>query len=554
MPDAMNNYMKYKIYLLLLFCVTCAFSQQMPLKDQRLFRLKVYYAMEEYEKCASLYDNSDESRFRNLFESGEKEIYCDLLGISTAEKLSVNDYIGTVVEKDRAVEISIHNVNFGPIYESNGRWCLDVFFDKEMRYYDNKDIPLSSKDYYGSFYNLVATFMLNDKGQAKIVELKGRVGSEKKPLPESYFAIERTKIKDKDGNELKDEDGKFVYDPRDMYVLCNGYSLDFMNVSELDYALVSASIDTVKFVYTADNDIRVKPFVAGNSKDLYSLKYTPIRWRMKLHYGLSLLDNYNIKTELGDISANSFSNEFAVDFGFIFPTKGKFKVGLYTGVGMAMNKFDMSLSEWNYSVKTFGSADIDSDPYTRYYSLKNVKQAFTSKDISVPLYIDLEYRFSKWFSLYADVGAKAYFNIDYSTTAFNGEYSVYGIYEKYDNLRLDYLSGINGFTNEGVLGVENLKTVVPEFETASFDVFGGIGFRVGITGFLQFDCSLSYQMGLNDYLQLVSNPIGSTYSMNDAHVMYSAKDDKEFVRSMLEAVTSFKRQTLKLNLGLLFKF
>lgn len=543
----MKNYIRYIICSLSILCFSTSYAQELSWRDKRLLKLAVYNAVEDYEINGSLSDENSKEKFVRLFESANLQIYNDLLGVSTATTLSVFDYIKCVEEKLNYFNFRIRNINIGDFYEKDGRWFVDVTFDKEVESYNKNDIPLFSKAYYGTDYSMSVTYVCKGNNEVGIVVLNGEMKSDVAPLPEEFFAIERSKVNDKDGNEIPN--------PRDLEVLYNGNRLNFMKILESNYALLPGTIKKEKLSYPSDNDINVKYVSVNNSHGLFYLKYRPTHWRLKLRSDFTLGDYYNFDIEhKDDIVTKSSSNEFALELGYVFPSSKKLKVGLFFGAGIAMNKFELGFDSWDYSSLTNGSADVDGDKYTRHYSLKNFKQEYSTMDVMAPVYLDFEYRFSKWFSMYVDLGAKAYYNLESEVGTLYGEYSTYGVYSQYDNLLLDYQSGINGFTDNGVLGDGNIINKVLEPEEFTFDAFGSLGFRVGITKNLQLGCGATYQMGLTEYFTNAVNTIGMSNQQENVLVMYSTAQNKEIVRSMIDAASSVKRQTLKLNVGLTLKF
>lgn len=553
----MEKYIKYIICSLSLIHFCPLHAQELSWSEQRNFRLSIYNAMESYEYNASLLDETESDTFASLFESGNTRIYNDLLGVSTEPTLTVYEYIRNLEKNTRTRSVIIKNVNIGNLYFNNDRWQADVTFDKETRYYKN-GLPIYSKAYYGTEYKMVATFMLDidseetsevnseETSEVKIVSLTGEIKSDKAPLPDEYFAVRRSIIKDKNGNEIPD--------PRDLNAIWNDNKFDFMSISEVEFAFVPTTIENVKFQYHRDNDIDVKPIAVEGSKDMYYLRYKPSHWRLKVRSDFTTGDHYKFEIYNDKIETKSESNEFALELGYVIPSSKKLKVGLFFGAGIAVNKFEMALDSWDYSSKTIGSADIDGDAYTRYYSLNNIKQEYSTTDVTSLVYLDFERRFSKWFSMYLDLGAKGYYNINAEHGAFSADYSTYGVYTKYDNLKLDYRSGINGFTEAGKLDSENLSADELKPEEFTYDAFGSLGFRIGITRWLQLDCGATYQMGMTEYIKRTDNILGKSTNPNDVFVMYSASQNKENVRSMIEAATSVKRESLKVNVGIILKF
>ena len=543
----MEKYIKYIIWSLSLVCFSTSYAQKLSWKEQRLFRLGIYNAIESYEMFASLYDENLKDGFASLFESGNTRIYNDQLGISTEPTLTVNEYIKNFEDKVEIINhVNVRNIRIGNLYLENDRWQADVAFDKNIGYFTKSGLPISSKAYYGADYKMIATFALGNDGEVRIVSLKGEMESDRAPLPDDYFAVKRSIIKDKNGNEIPN--------PRDLNAIWNDNKFDFMSISEIEYAFVPMTIEDVKFQYQRDNDIYVKPIAVEGSKDMYYLRYEPAHWRLKVRSDFTTGNHYMFEIGNDKIETKSESNEFALELGYVIPSSKKLKVGLFFGAGIALNKFEMALDSWNYSSTTTGSADIDGDAYTRYYFLNNIKQEYSTTDVMSLVYLDFERRFSKWFSMYLDLGAKGYYNINAEHGAFSADYSTYGVYTKYDNLKLDYRSGINGFTEAGKLDSENLSADELKPEEFTYDAFGSLGFRIGITRWLQLDCGATYQMGMAEYIKRTDNILGKSTNPNDVLVMYSASQNKENVRSMIEAATSVKRESLKVNVGIILKF
>lgn len=540
----MKNYIKYIIWSLSLICFSASYAQKMPIGEQRLFNLSIYNAIEDYEKYGDMFDEREARYFKRIFASGDVMVYNDLLGLSLEKSLNVDKYVETLTDNADLVDIVIKNVQFGPVYYDGDIWKVDVTFNKTISYHNNDGIRLSSTVHYGAEYNMSATFAWDRQSKrAKLVAMNGDIDSEEEPLPLEYIAIERAYVEDKEGNKELDN--------RDLEVLCNDKNLKFIEV--YNQAVLPYTIENTKFVYPYDNDINVKPILVKDMNSIYYLRYRPTHWRTKLHFESSLQDHYNIEMATDKFNVTSSSNEFAVDFGYVFPSSTKLKTGLFLGVGAAMNNIKFDSESFDYYTETDGKADIDGDTYTRYYSLKDVKQEFSTLDIVIPFYVDLEYRFSQWFSMYMDLGAKAYLNMEATMEHFEGKYSTYGVYSKYDNLMLDERSGINGFTNNGVLSEENLVNELTP-ESFSIDAFGSLGFRATIVKGLQLNCGVSYQMGLNDYVAPYENAVDGSKFLGNALVNYTAADNRENIRNLVEAATSIKRQSLKLNVGLILKF
>ena len=69
-------------------------------------------------------------------------------------------------------------------------------------------------------------------------------------------------------------------------------------------------------------------------------------------------------------------------------------------------------------------------------------------DLTIPVYVDFNFQFSKIVHMYIDLGAKLHMNMSNKIDKAEGKAYVYGIYPQYDNLRMDEHWGYNGFGNQ----------------------------------------------------------------------------------------------------------
>ena len=539
-----------------------SFAQNMPTSEERKFNLQVFHAMNRLNEYSKINKNNSADDFVRMFDKEATMIYNDLLGLSAADRLTVEEYADILKSQALNVKVICKNVCKDSIYRtSGGEWRMVVSFNKEISYKNKCGIYFSSNSYYKSDHKMKATFAWDAKSQkVKIVALDGSMNGVRQPLGDEFFVLRADIIPNKSQNKTsegsKSPQTARTYDPRLAYVTINGKDSIELD-STYNQAIIASSINKAKFKYKNDADVRVKAVPADEEGcNIYKLKFSPTRWRIKAYTELAIGETYNVEIESDMFEISSKGQEYGLEFGYICPSSAKTKFGIFLGAGLSESELTFGVGEMSYSYTSEnGAADIDGDDYTRYYKISNMAQTITFKDVFVPFYFNFDRRFGKYFSMYLDLGAKAYFNLEADASDFTAKYTTYGKYEKYDNLTLDYRSGINGFTNNGVLNAENLIQPTLELEPFSLDAFGRLGFRIALAKWLLLDCSAGYQMNVIENMTLSEKTMQTNMRHDDnAIVKYLASSDTEYVSNLLDYAKSAKRQGIKLNIGLMFKF
>jgi len=511
-------------------------AQSLSVADEYKLNQDALQTIEQYEMCASLYDKSASVDFMLLFDDPNLPIFNDLMGLYAGKEITVKDYVDVLSSKAQATSIVIKNIKKGKPFYQDGEWLINITFDKEMTYANKCDILFSSKDYYEADYHYFATLAwVEDERRCSIRSLKGQNGSNKS-FPDSYSILLHT----------EDRDNQITY-------IDGGKSKNVV-FNRFDQALLPYH---PSFQYP-DYDITVKVIEENPECNLISLRYKPRHWRIKLHYDYSVNDFYNVDFGTDLMSKKMSSNEFGCDFGYILPTNGALKLGLFSGLGLAQNSIDLSQDNMAFNYDDSGSGDIDGDAYVRYYSLSQIKNNVKIVDAYVPFYLDFDYRCAEQYSIYVDLGAKVFLNLKNEASDYSANYSVFGHYKQYDDLFLYESSGINGFKdrNSGVLTSSNVAN--PEFpiKKISFDAFGALGVRVKLAPWLLLDLSVVYQKSMASLLQETSSikyQKGTTTSM-DSPVTYDANTGLESVKSCSDYLIDLNRSQLKISSGLVIKF
>lgn len=491
-----------------------AAAQGLSLNEEHRLNLDVLRMLETYEATVGLRNNDDAATFSALFPDENLMIYNDLLGISDVPELSVAEYVTRMRRSANSPIITLRNVRKNGIEDAGDKWIVSLLFDKEVRYTNRCGAILSSRGYYGTDYNMEVRISRDkNTGVCTIESLTGNINSNQPPLGEDFVILE-------------------YRDPRDRKVTNNGEPIVF---NTFDQAFL-ASPYNLKFY---DDDANMKVNNPDPACNKLNLSYHPLRWRLKAHYDLSLGDYYNLGELPSGMNATSSGSEFGLDFGYIFPSKGKFKVGLFFGVGMASS--NLTLTQSNGSFKSYDT-DIDGDNYTRVSEVSNVEEKYKLQNLLVPLYFDFEYRFHSYVSAFFRLGAKAYVNMGSKSDGISGSIATYGVYSQYGDLVIteDYM---NGFGTHDLSGIPFSSEAT--FPTASMDAFAGLGVRSKIYGPLSVEVGVNYQFGLTDAMNVNWDTSGNFVGVHG---------DNLHLVDLSSQLAQMKRSGLRLNIGLILKF
>lgn len=531
--------MKKNIVNIIIMFVQALFSSQIVCAQQNNIALQrrivdeAISTIEDYETYATISDDEIRYSFVELFVNEEAPVYNDLLGLSTRNTLSVSEYSQLLSEGPHNKNALISNLKKEKIWNENGEWKVLISFDKTIAYSDRCGVYFSNQEFYDKEYRLEATLIYDDRvNKCKIEEIKGSIDSPNR-LPEKYFVFK-------------------TEDDRDTRLSYNGTRLSFNSYGQ---TFLPGAMNKKLFKYV-DSDAKITPII--DECNNVSMKYSPRKIRLKFHYDLSLGDAYKFDGADNALKVeNNASNNFGVDFGYAFPTKGIMKTGLFIGVGFAQSQIDLGYTNADYSYTT--KADVDGDSYTRHYQNLNVNQSIKMTDLTIPVYVDFNFQFSKVVHMYIDLGAKLYVNMSHKMDAAEGNAYIYGIYPHYANLRLDEHWGYNGFGNKTFSKTSLDHEDLLDVSSFTADAFAGLGFRINIPQTpLAIDLGINYQMGLMDVVKANSARVALSGTPDPSHALVynviSGTESTEHLRNLTETFSNVKRQSLMFNAGLILKF
>ena len=479
-------------------------------------------------------------RFVRLFESEDIQIYNDLLGLSTKKQLTVKEY-RTLMEKEALYPtIKIQNLKKNSVYQENGHWMMDISFEKELTYTDKCGVLFSTEEYYGQYHTINMTLVWDDSLQVcSIVKLNGKNNSNVKKL-DAYKVISAAV----DEKEQKREEN----------IRVNGKPLKFNSFSQ---CIIPSNAE---LTYENDQDMKFDLVQNESGCEVYSIAYDPMSMRLKPHYNIGVVP-FGKKTTSGMAISKAIHHEVAVDLGYLAPSKGLFQWGIYVGVGFAASSAVFSIDSLDYHYQAGADADIDGDEYIRYYAMRDVTQQLQMKDLTVPVYVDLNFHVHDWVSVYVDLGIKNYLNLSATLSNVSGTYSTWGVYPQYSDLLLDHTTGLSQFVLQGTEFSTPSISTSPKMNMYSLDLLTAAGVRVKLKDKqffpLFFDFSIGYQHSLlSPYKNAGAHMLSEIQGNVDAQKALSTYTtaNGEAILPLTDFVSVLQRKMVTLNFGITYKF
>lgn len=528
-------YYRYILLLLAGIVGQVVYAQRPSLPLERQITLSALRTIDNYESFNTVADDEVYYSFLDLFVGDSARVYNDLFGLlpESTKDVEAKKYADMLKHSSKTLQTSIANQNKGDVWKEGNVWKIRMSFDKTISHTNSCGIYYGSQEFYGKAYRLTATLVYDDdRKTCKIERIDGQLDAARR-LPADYYVFMRNDS------------------ARDSRLKYNGKALDFNSRNQM---IIPAPLDPSMFAYD-DPDTKLRLSLNEDCKKV-TMAYKQSPFRLIAHYDIGLGSAYSLSDEY-NLTTSSSSSSFGIDVGYSFPSRNRFRTALFLGVGMSTGKIDASFAKGQYEFHS--SDDVDGDTYTRYYNDLALSQTFKVNSINIPLYVDLSYRLSRYLSTYLDLGAQMCLNVGQKVQNVKGQAYVYGLYDKYDGLRLDEQWGYNGF------GMQDFSKAVvdndKQLKTFNVDLLGKFGFRVNIPRTpLAVDFGVNYQLGVMDMLSKADYPVDlySPYYRWEALVYNTINrsnlSSQEHVRNFAGALSQFKNQSLKIHVGLMMKF
>lgn len=522
----MNTIIKYTVCLMLLIQSVATFGETPSNTQRRKANLYSYQLLENLESASTISNDEAEELFRSIFKSDTINLYNDLPGLSVAERLSLDEYV-ELLKTVNGKKVAFKNVRGGGIEDAGDYWIVNLLFEKVIQYNTDGGAIIESSEYYdGQSYKMSAQVSIDKMtGASYILSINGDIDSTRPRLAPGFLIFEK---QDK-------RDANLLYNKKPL--VFNKYGQSFI---EKPY----------KFSYP-DDDVNLSVIENGQyDNKRITINYKPKRWRIRPNVTYALGSEYDLSENDG-IESSSSNIELSVDFGYIFPSSSKLKIGIFWGVGMCKSKLDLHLDNCSYNYSDAGNGDMDGDSYIRYYEVSNVNQSIDITNLRVPLYLDMEYRPVKRLALYGQLGAYGYYNLQ-NKFNYSASFYCYGVYPQYGNLLIDDPS-----INEFGYGEYQLSNYEDGYlvESLSLDAFASIGLRISLLKQLSLDLGVSYQLPIielfNDFYHY-KKPNGSIdkYSALFRYDTYYGQEAPTYLRDHCK----ISKNPFKIKAGFTFKF
>lgn len=511
-----------------LMAATNSYAQSMTPQEERDFYQKAYALMVEYAQTAAVNNASKAQRFKDLFEGTDVQIYNDLMSLSNKAELSVDEYV-TLLNGASTVSVTVKNIRKGQVTDQGDSWQMPLFFEKSVSYVNSCGTYIDSHEYFGCDFSLKAIIVVDKATERCFIRRLTNDSDTRMDFPEDYTVLVKSDARD----DKLTIDGRIVtFNPYDQVLLHPGYKIKYLG-----------------------SDVGEEP-VEGESCDRkINVNYYDKNFRVKFHTSFALGGFYSLSDAPKDLTSSSSDVNLGLDFGYVFPSTGKLAVGVFAGVGYSSSKLSLGLDK-TYSFSKEYESDIDGDTYNRCYdNVSDIKQTLKAGSLTVPVYVDFEYRLAPVISAYADLGIKLQANMsstwDADGAATIGE--VYGIYPQYHDLRLPaegQALDINGFgTNKPVnqVGADDFKMGM------GLGGMLGLGIRANIGKSLAAEVGIQYQLGLTNCWKNDGTQFNIDDNTNSAPLIQYV-NNQEQMQHLLNTTTAMKQSALRLHIGIMYKF
>lgn len=541
----MKNNM-YRLLFVLVYVSSLQYinAQVSDMTVQRLLKFSALNILDQYRAYHSLVDEEVYFNFLDLFVSDSVQVYNDQLGLGGDKQIPVKIYADRQRDKQQSPMIHFSNVKINRMWEENGKWRVELSFNKSTSFINTCGIQFSSIDFYGKDYDETAVLVFNDDLKTcKIESIRGTIDSSRY-LADNYLIFVST----------SERDAQVKYSPKSG----DKQRLEFNSFGQM---LFEHGANAKDFSYS-DPDVTLKPIINEECHTI-QMQYNARRWRIRPHYDLAMGDYYKLETSDSKINTQSSGSEFGVDFGYTIPSKSIVKLSINTGLGIAMSSITLNTSGFKYNYLTSGEADIDGDPYIRYYEIGPTKQSNSFSHIDIPIYVDADICFNKKISAYVQAGLKNYMKISEKIKDYIYTDYIYGIYSQYGDLRMDehWLQDngtpYNGFGFHNT-SIDDMNKSTFQTKGFTMDFFGGLGLRWKPfkTFPLAFELGMQYQMSLLDIIDTDGHGLNLYEGSIESQQAISSYTNTggENRKLLSDGLSGMKRSHLKLNIGLVYRF
>ncbi len=508
--------------LLLLALPAQVDAQRLSNSERRNLNKQLLDVIEEYEISASLYDEEMRFAFTSLFESEQTQVYCDIMDEELGTMVPLERYVRMLSGKSN-LKVVIKKVSRDDYVFRNGKWRVNLFFDKEMRYSDANGVLFSTAEYFDSDYNIKVSCYFDEEGEVFVIDgISGIMDSKHKPLGDKFWVINRSEYAD-----LIFADAPLRY---------NSYDQAFAQVRSLE-------------PWNDNVVIRVDTVASAKRYQLLDLGYKLTPWRVVPRIAFGLNKAYSVKgaVQAGEgVKRKGSAFEVGADVGYTMALEGKSMLGVYTGLGISTSSLDLGGSLNSPIQYGFQTMDGNGVLYNRNYEITAMRESISYVDFVMPLYGKFDYRLNKHISLSAHAGVKLLFNLSAKLSPFYIEGTVWE----------DYGTGAAEEQMGMPISGEYSKFLRPSsYARNGCDVsfIGGLSGTYTISNSLYAYLKVAYEYGLAPIHkgngEEMFNAANGQYP-----VVYAARLNENIATQSYMNIVEYRRNIVWLELGVNYKF
>lgn len=518
------------ITLLVLIFPTLLVAQSLSNAERRAMNTSLLILIEEFEKHSPLYDESSRYAFRTLFSEDNPTIYSDMMDYSYGQNIGLEEYMASL-SKRRNVSIEIKNVEHGDYIFRDGKWHVGVTFDKEIFYNDAYGTLFSSDEYFTEDYAMRMACSYNPESEQFVIEqISGSMKSPYEPLEKGFWVIKRDELADR----------IFANNP----LRYNSFNQALMNPCSVE-------------PWNDDVIISIDTLTSTMAYNIVEFGYTTTPWRVKPRMAFGLGQIYKLEGKIKESDSKNVpfkgsAFEFGVDGGYTFYYNNALHLSAFTGLGLSMSSLKMDTGDLIIPINyTINSLDSHAQPYKRYYNITRLSEEISYTDLSMPLYLNLDYRINRNLLLSAELGVKLLFNLSTKGSPLHLEGNVWALYDDgqtCEESAEEALGSLNGDYDSFLYP----SSYARNFCDVSF--VGGLSGRYNIYRNRAFAfLKVSYELGLNK-IHTDSESSLINISTSKYPVIYSARHNSNIARASFMKAVDYSRRILWLELGVNYKF
>lgn len=279
-----------------------------------------------------------------------------------------------------------------------------------------------------------------------------------------------------------------------------------------------------------------------------SQDYKDEKFSIRVTADLGIRNVLNIENALPDMTTKSASTDFEISFGWSFWRYQRHSLEANLGVGFGRTNIISYLPKLDFHYSAPAAADMDDEPYIRYYEADKLSQNISVSRMLIPIYLSYSYQISRIFSVNALVGFKANFALSSKVGKSSVDVFSYGVYPQYDDLLID-ASYMNEF---GEAKLDTSHASAPDVNAFGATLLAGIGVEARIWGPLAAGVSFRYEGGMNNVFKASETDI-TKFDSDNAPITYTVAGGQK-VRSLTNYLSESKLSQFSCGISLIYHF